>query len=454
MLTGGSMRDGQERQNGCRRLLHALADDEGFFLDRWSLHMARAGYLEHTTARRLDCMQALNEFLTPMFSHEESHANDDPEWPDYLWLVRNEGEWARTQIESARRHRMRGITADMYLGCFKTFIHSLVDVIEHMAGDFRDKAMARRLVRRYGDALEVLFVSDWTRTLPDLAAQRLDEANRLLTLEKCRFENILNATSDLLFVTGPDGRITNVNAAALHALPERKLFGVPVWELLNIEARSMEELLRYYPVGVSCEMSPLDNGLIYRMQMTPMNTVSLASDEYLIALTNVTSQASQRDALEQVVAQRTDDLLREKEHLEEMNITLRNVLKSIEKDRESFIRDISAKLGHIVLPALERIEAESDPAIRRGYVTVVRDQLARMTPGDEASDPLLLKLTPMEAKVCQFIQAGHSSKDIANSLNLSIETVQTHRKHIRRKLGLHGKTTGLYAHLKTAGLPS
>jgi DNA-binding CsgD family transcriptional regulator len=38
----------------------------------------------------------------------------------------------------------------------------------------------------------------------------------------------------------------------------------------------------------------------------------------------------------------------------------------------------------------------------------------------------------MEMKVCNFIQAGAISKEIAEALNLSVVTIQTHRRSIRR----------------------
>jgi DNA-binding CsgD family transcriptional regulator/PAS domain-containing protein len=431
-------------------LLSSIAEEEELFLERWSARMEEAGYLQHTTAKRVDCLQALDEFLEPV----QAHRRQGVAAPDFPWLIRHEGDWGRFLIESARRHRMRGVTADMFLGCFKTFIYSLMDVVEGMDGPYESKVRARRLIRLYGDALEVLYVRDWTQALPDITAHKLDEANRLLTLEKCRFENILNSTSDLILVVGVDGVVCNVNEAVRAVAAEEDALGRPVWEVLSMEGRSIGELLKYYPVGMSCEMSPFDNGTIYRMQITPLSSVSLASDQYMIMLTNITVHAAQRETLERVVSERTEALLKEKEQLQEMNITLRNVLKSIDREREELFDEVSAKVDNLVLPALDRIESEDDEAIRKGYITVARDQLARLAPGSRSVDPLLLRLTHMETKVSQFIQAGHTSKDIAHSLNLSVETVQTHRKNIRRKLGLHGKSVSLYAYLKTMGANS
>jgi DNA-binding NarL/FixJ family response regulator/PAS domain-containing protein len=443
----GALKKATNRAGDSWQLLARIADEREYYLERWTLRMREAGYLQHTTAKRADCLQALDEFMEPVRKHLEKDATV----PDFPRLLRHEGEWGRALIESARRHRMRGVNAELFLGCFKTFIHSLLDVVERLDGPYEAKVQARRIIRLYGDALEVLYVADWTRTLPDIAAQRLDEANRLLTLEKCRFENILNSTSDLILVVGSDGVVSNVNMAVREVIPGEAVLGVPIWDCLALEGRSMEELVRYYPVGMASETSPFGSDTVYHMRITPLSSVSLASDEFMIMLTNVTAQAIQRETLERIVSERTEALRREKEQLEEMNITLRNVLQSIDRERDKLLGGVAAKIDSFVLPALERIESEDDASIRKGYVTVVRDQLARLAPGSGSADPLLLKLTPMESRVSQFIQAGHASKDIAHSLNLSLETVQTHRKNIRRKLGLHGKSVSLYAHLKTMG---
>jgi two-component system, NarL family, response regulator NreC len=46
-------------------------------------------------------------------------------------------------------------------------------------------------------------------------------------------------------------------------------------------------------------------------------------------------------------------------------------------------------------------------------------------------------LTPRERELLQMIAEGKSNKDIANRLNLSLYTVETHRSNMMEKLGLH-----------------
>ena len=46
-------------------------------------------------------------------------------------------------------------------------------------------------------------------------------------------------------------------------------------------------------------------------------------------------------------------------------------------------------------------------------------------------------LTPREREILQLLSEGRSNKDIASMLNLSLYTVETHRRNLQEKLNLH-----------------
>ena len=56
--------------------------------------------------------------------------------------------------------------------------------------------------------------------------------------------------------------------------------------------------------------------------------------------------------------------------------------------------------------------------------------------GQDVEDNLAL-LTDREREVLQLIAEGKTNKEIATVLSVSINTVETHRKHIMEKLDLH-----------------
>ncbi len=87
-------------------------------------------------------------------------------------------------LESARKHRLRGVTAGMYLGCFKTLVHSLEDILLTLDFPAEDRLKTLLAIRRVSDVLEVLFIDDWERSSVHDLTEQLQQVNRDLTLKK------------------------------------------------------------------------------------------------------------------------------------------------------------------------------------------------------------------------------------------------------------------------------
>ncbi len=68
---------------------------------------------------------------------------------------------------------------------------------------------------------------------------------------------------------------------------------------------------------------------------------------------------------------------------------------------------------------------------------LVEDYLRRVEQGQERDS--FDGLTDREREVLQLIAEGHTNKEIADLLNLSVRTVQNHRAHIMEKLGMHDR---------------
>lgn len=68
---------------------------------------------------------------------------------------------------------------------------------------------------------------------------------------------------------------------------------------------------------------------------------------------------------------------------------------------------------------------------------VLLDDYVRKLKRSGTDDPYDL-LTPREREVLQLVAEGKSNKEVAQLLNLSVYTVETHRSNIMEKLHLHG----------------
>lgn len=170
-----------------------------------------------------------------------------------------------------------------------------------------------------------------------------------------------------------------------------------------------------------------------------VHKVSMASDVlFQIVLHDISAHVT----LEQ-------DLQRSEAVLEGMNLALRHVIQSVHEERKEMKDELVQQVKEQVLPAIERIAEEDSSDIRQNYKAVIEDQLVEMadTPPD-LFDNVLIHLTPRENEICRLIALGRKTREICELLQVSFETMQTHRKNIRKKLGLTGKGISLYVFLQ------
>ncbi|MGW5732552.1 MULTISPECIES: response regulator [Streptomyces] len=89
------------------------------------------------------------------------------------------------------------------------------------------------------------------------------------------------------------------------------------------------------------------------------------------------------------------------------------------------------------LVAACRAAMRDEPFLYPGAVTaLVRNYLDRIRQGEEPPDQVL---TPREEEVLKLVAEGHSSKEIAEMLFISIKTVHRHRENLLHKLGLRNR---------------
>jgi len=68
---------------------------------------------------------------------------------------------------------------------------------------------------------------------------------------------------------------------------------------------------------------------------------------------------------------------------------------------------------------------------------LVKDYLERMRRGERLPRAVL---TPREDEVVKLIAEGHSSREIAKELTISVKTVERHRENVLQKLGMRDRT--------------
>jgi two-component system, NarL family, response regulator NreC len=110
------------------------------------------------------------------------------------------------------------------------------------------------------------------------------------------------------------------------------------------------------------------------------------------------------------------------------------VLRSLKAGAKGYLLKDSAESDLIrAVHAVAGGKSFFSPAVSK----VLLDDYVRKLQRSGAEDAYDL-LTPREREILQLIVEGKSNKDVANLLNLSVYTVETHRSNIMEKLNLRG----------------
>ena len=120
--------------------------------------------------------------------------------------------------------------------------------------------------------------------------------------------------------------------------------------------------------------------------------------------------------------------------VDEKNIALREILEQLQAEKTRINENIKANMNCIIKPLIEKLEmrcSDNEKLILKN-LKISFDYLVSSI-GIKLSNPVM-DLTPKEIEICNMIKNDFSTKEIANTLNLSLRTVETHRYNIRKKI--------------------
>jgi DNA-binding CsgD family transcriptional regulator len=151
---------------------------------------------------------------------------------------------------------------------------------------------------------------------------------------------------------------------------------------------------------------------------------------------------------EEALRNSQEELIEQKQSLEETNIAMKVLLKQREEDKLELEKKVLNNVKDLVLPYVEKLKNSRLKAKDRTLVEIIDNRL------QDIISPLLQRfvnarilLTPQEMQVASLVKDGKTSKEIADVLNVSETTVNFHRKNLRVKFGLRNKRTNLRSYL-------
>ncbi len=115
------------------------------------------------------------------------------------------------------------------------------------------------------------------------------------------------------------------------------------------------------------------------------------------------------------------------------------------------LKDAAPNELEIAVNAVIRGETYLSPAISKHVVDNYLKRISNVALDKELSPDIFTQLTSRQREILQLIAEGNSTKEIANKLNVSIKTVETHRMQLMDRIGIHD-VAGLVRYAIRAGI--
>lgn len=141
-------------------------------------------------------------------------------------------------IVEAQRHRERGVDMRMFLGLFKYYRQTYMDLIDTVGFESDYQARCRRFLDRFFDRIEIGLCSEWARVGEQGRVEELQQTNRRMTNEKNKYMTLFESLADPVIVLDTQLRIINMNqaAATLFEVHHNRYYDTRLWTATDAPA--------------------------------------------------------------------------------------------------------------------------------------------------------------------------------------------------------------------------
>jgi len=156
----------------------------------------------------------------------------------------------------------------------------------------------------------------------------------------------------------------------------------------------------------------------------------------------------ERIQAEKALRQREKELSVKTTNLEEVNTALKVLLKRRDEVRTELEEKVVFNVKELVEPFMEKLKKSRLEPNQIAYLSILETNLRDIiSPFSYRLSSKHFNLTPTELKIANLVRQGKTTKEIADLLNLSRRTIESHRDHIRKKIGIKNKKINLRTNL-------
>ena len=153
--------------------------------------------------------------------------------------------------------------------------------------------------------------------------------------------------------------------------------------------------------------------------------------------------------MEEELSQRKLSLEKVNKELLETNQALTVLARNIDNKKEESEKKIFKICNSKLIPTLKRLQKDVYCQKRQADLELMLYYLNAIIHDSPLIRDIDLHLTDREMRMALMIRNGLSSQQIADLLCISLSTVKTHRRNIRRKLKIDNTHINLVSYLKS-----
>lgn len=135
--------------------------------------------------------------------------------------------------------------------------------------------------------------------------------------------------------------------------------------------------------------------------------------------------------------------------LMDANNALSVLARNLERSRKESENRTISRVRTIIIPFIEKLQQDRNLQRYRADLRLLAGFIENLTSDLSADLKIAATLSATELHIASLIKNGMSSEEIARHLNVSPDTVKTHRKNIRRKLNLQDSNLNLRVYLES-----